>query len=91
MARLSAAGADAVIVFVGSWNTEGQDLPDLALQDQQDCLISTAALANPRTIVVIESGGPVKMPWLEEVSGVLAAFYPSLGGGKRLPEGCLVG
>lgn len=79
-----AAGADAVIVFVESWNTEGQDLPDLALQDQQDRLISAAARANPHTIVVIESGGPVKMPWLEQVSGVLAAFYPGSGGGEAI-------
>jgi len=79
-----AAAADAVIVFVESWNTEGQDLADLTLPDQQNQLIHAVARANPRTIVVIESGGPVKMPWLDEVSGVLAVFYPGSGGGEAI-------
>lgn len=79
-----AAAADAVIVFVESWNTEGQDLADLTLPDQQDQLIYAAARANPRTIVVAESGGPVKMPWLDEVGAVLAAFYPGSGGGEAI-------
>ena len=59
--------------------SEGMDLPNLSLPDNQDALIAAVAAANPRTIVVIESGTAVTMPWIDKVSGVLEAWY---GGSK---------
>jgi len=51
------------------------DLPNLSLPDQQDALIARIAAANPHTIVVLETGTPVTMPWIHQVSGVLEAWY----------------
>ncbi len=51
------------------------DLPDLSLPDNQDALIAAVAAANPRTIVVLETGTAVTMPWIDKVSGVLEAWY----------------
>jgi len=70
-----AKNADVTIVFVYQWQIEGADLPDLSLPDNQDALIAKVAAVNPRTIVVLETGGPVTMPWIEQVSGVLEAWY----------------
>lgn len=79
-----ASDADAVIVFAESWRHEGGDVANLSLPDNQDRLISAAAKANKQTIVVLETGGAVKMPWLNQVSGVLAAFYPGTGGADAI-------
>ena len=51
------------------------DLPDLSLPDNQDALIAAVAAANPRTIVVLETGTAVTMPWIDKVSGVLEVWY----------------
>lgn len=59
-----AKAADVVIVFATQWATEGLDQPDLSLPGGQDALIEAVARANPNTIVVLETGGPVLMPWL---------------------------
>jgi len=67
--------ADVAIVFAYQWTSEGMDLPNLSLPDKQDALIERVAEANSRTIVVLESGTAVTMPWLEKVSGVLEAWY----------------
>ena len=68
-------GADVAIVFAYQWESEGMDLPNLALPDNQDQLIEQVAAANPHTIVVLESGTAVTMPWLDKVSGVVEAWY----------------
>ena len=81
-----AAGADAAIVFVDQWMLESVDAPNLALPDGQDALIEAVARANPRTIVVIESGGPVLMPWLEHTPAVLEAWYPGQQGGEAIAD-----
>ncbi len=70
-----AKSADVAIVFAHQWMSEGMDLPDLALPDNQDALIAAVASANPRTIVVLESGTAVTMPWIDKVAGVLEAWY----------------
>jgi beta-glucosidase len=57
-----AASADIAIVMVGNKDREGKDRPNLSLPDNQDALISAVAAANPRTIVVLKTGGPVLMP-----------------------------
>ncbi len=74
-----AKSSDIAIVFVHQWMSEGMDLPNLSLPDNQDALIAAVAAANPRTIVVLETGTAVTMPWIDKVSGVLEAWY---GGSK---------
>ncbi len=63
---------------------EGMDAPTLELPDHQDALVDAVVAANPRTIVVVESGGPVAMPWAEKVQGILEAWYPGIGGAQSL-------
>src|SRR6202163_1677746 len=67
--------SDVAIVFVHQWTSEDMDLPNLSLPDNQDAMIDQVASANPRTIVVLESGTAVTMPWIDKVSGVLEAWY----------------
>lgn len=76
--------AEVAIVFATQWQTEGLDVPDLSLPDGQDELIAAVAAANPNTIVVLETGGPVKMPWLDKVAGVVEAWYPGARGGPAI-------
>lgn len=79
-----AASADAVIVLAQEWRSEGLDAVGLVLPDDQDALIGAIAGVNAATIVVIQSGGPVTMPWLADVAAVLAAWYPGSGGGPAV-------
>ena len=67
--------SDVAIVFAHQWTSEDMDLPNLSLPDNQDRVIEKVAAANPRTIVVLETGTAVTMPWLEKVSGVVEAWY----------------
>jgi beta-glucosidase len=76
--------AQVVIVFATQWMGEGYDAPDLSLPNGQDALIAAVAQANPNTIVVLETGGPVLMPWLDQVSAVLEAWYPGSCGGEAI-------
>jgi beta-glucosidase len=71
-----AASADVTIVMVGNKDSEGHDRPNLSLPDKQDALIDAVAAANPHTVVVLKTGGPVLMPWLDKVPAVLEAWYP---------------
>jgi beta-glucosidase len=66
---------DVAIVFVDQWTSEGMDLPNLSLPDNQDALIAAVAAANPKTIVVLETGTAVTMPWLDQVGAVAEAWY----------------
>ncbi len=70
-----AKSADVAIVFAYQWESEGMDLDSLSLPEHQDELIATVAAANPHTIVVIESGTAVTMPWVDQVSAILEAWY----------------
>jgi beta-glucosidase len=67
--------SDVAIVFVHQWTSEGMDLPNLSLPENQDALIAQVAAANPRTVVVLETGTAVTMPWIGQVAGVLEAWY----------------
>jgi len=67
--------SEVAIVFGYQWLTEDIDLSRLSLPEDQDGLISSVASANPKTIVVLESGTAVTMPWLDKVAGVLEAWY----------------
>jgi beta-glucosidase len=66
---------DVAIVFAYQWMSEDMDLPSLSLPDGQDALIEQVAAANPRTIVVLETGSVVTMPWINSVSAVVEAWY----------------
>jgi beta-glucosidase len=70
-----AGKSDVAIVFAHQWTSEGMDLPNLSLPDKQDSLIEQVAAANPHTIVILETGTAVTMPWIDNVSGVLEAWY----------------
>lgn len=83
-AARAAAGADIAIVFATQWTAESIDAPSLSLPDRQDQLIAAVAGANRRTVVVLETGGPVTMPWLGKVGAVLAAWYPGTAGGEAI-------
>ncbi|MDB5669409.1 MAG: glycosyl hydrolase [Alphaproteobacteria bacterium] len=79
-AARAAAGADVALVFANQWASESIDVP-LTLADNQDALIEAVAAANKRSVVVLETGGPVLMPWLDRVSAVLEIWYPGTSGG----------
>ncbi|HEX8445569.1 MAG TPA: glycoside hydrolase family 3 C-terminal domain-containing protein, partial [Sphingomonas sp.] len=71
------------ILFVTQWTTESRDA-DLALSGNQDALVAAVAAANPNTIVVVESGGPVLMPWISKVRAVVEAWFPGTAGGRAI-------
>ena len=79
-----ARNSDIAIVFAYQWESEGMDLPNLSLSDNQDALIEKVAAANPHTIVVLETGTAVTMPWLDKVSGVVEAWFAGSAGHKAL-------
>ncbi|MGZ4331868.1 MAG: beta-glucosidase [Solirubrobacteraceae bacterium] len=96
-ATLAAKAADVAIVFVGSEDSEGVDRSTLDLSSgncslvgcqpqpvDQDSMISQVAAANPHTIVVLNTGGPVLMPWLNQVQGLLEAWYPGQQDGNAI-------
>jgi beta-glucosidase len=82
-AAKAAAQADVAIVFATQWTAEALDF-SLTLPNEQDALIDAVARANRRTIVVLETGGPVLMPWLERVAGAVEAWYPGSQGGLAI-------
>jgi beta-glucosidase len=79
-----AKSADVVIVFAYQWLAEDMDVPSLSLPNNQDALIEQAAAANPHTIVVLETGTAVTMPWIDKVAGVVEAWYGGSSGHKAL-------
>jgi beta-glucosidase len=78
--------ADVAIVFAYQWESEDMDLPSLSLPDHQDELISKVAEANPHTVVVLETGGPVTMPWVDKVSAVIEAWYAGSAGSDAVAD-----
>lgn len=72
----AARKADVAVVFVADHVSEGADRTDLRLPGDQDALIEAVAAANPNTVVVLHTVGPVLMPWRDKVAGILAAWYP---------------
>jgi beta-glucosidase len=75
-AAAAARAAQVAIVFAADYSGETFDRPSLELPGDQDALIQAVAAANPRTVVVLDTSGPVLMPWLNDVSAVLEAWYP---------------
>jgi beta-glucosidase len=79
--------SDVAIVFAGmpqGFESEGGDRPYMHLPGPQDELIETVAQANPNTIVVLNCGSPVTMPWIDDVSAVVLAYYPGQEGGNAV-------
>jgi beta-glucosidase len=79
-----AKNADVAIVFAYQWESEGMDLDSLSLPENQDELIAKVAAANPHTIVVLETGTAVTMPWADQVSGILEAWYAGSRGAEAV-------
>jgi beta-glucosidase len=79
-----ARNSDLAIVFAYQWLSEDMDVPSLSLPDNQDALIEQVAAANPRTIVVLETGTAVTMPWIDKVAGVVEAWFAGSSGHKAL-------
>ncbi len=81
-----AAGSDLVILFAGlskEWESEGYDRPDMNLSEKQNELIEKVTAANPNTIIVLNSGSPVSMPWLSKAPALLQAWF----GGQEMGNG----
>ena len=83
-AATAAKSAEVAVVFVDQYMSEGADRADLSLPNHQDELIAAVVAANPRTVVVLETGNPVSMPWIGRVPAVLEAWYPGIGGGEAI-------
>ena len=76
--------AQLVVVFVEQHMSEGRDSHSLALPNKQDELVEAIAAANPHTLVVLETGGPVSMPWADKVGGIVEAWFPGVAGAQAL-------
>lgn len=96
-AETAAANADVTIVFAGTWGNEGTDNDNLSLPSpatdktntftyDQDALITGVAAKAKKTVVVLEAGSAVKMPWLDQVDAVLDAWYPGQQGAYAIAD-----
>jgi beta-glucosidase len=75
----AAAAADVAVVVVGTnddWETEGEDRATIDLPGEQDDLVRRVAAANPNTVVIINAGSPVAMPWVDDVAAVMQIWFP---------------
>lgn len=85
----AARAADVAIVFAGlnaEWDNEGLDRPNITLPHRQNELIARVAAANARTVVVLQTGSPVELPWLDNVGAVLQAWYPGQECGNAIAD-----
>jgi len=80
----AARAADVAVVFVNDIRTEGADLSTLKLPGDQDNLIEAVAAVNPRTVVVLNTGGPTLTPWRDNVAAILEAWYPGQENGDAI-------
>lgn len=85
-AVLAASAADIAIVFAHGSSTENEDRDDLKLDDGQNELIAAVADANQHTAVVLNAGGPVVMPWADEVPAILEMWHPGMEDGNATAE-----
>ncbi len=83
-AAAAARASDVAIVFADEYMSEGSDALTLALPGQQSDLIRAVSAANPRTVVVLVTGNPVSMPWINQVGAVMEAWYPGIGGAQAI-------
>ncbi|RRA49546.1 glycoside hydrolase family 3 C-terminal domain-containing protein [Acidipila sp. EB88] len=82
----AARHADVVLVYAYQWQAEGIDLPTLALPDAQDAMIAAVAHANPHTVVVLETGGPVLMQWVHDVAAIVESWYSGSKGADAVAD-----
>ncbi|MGB6454671.1 MAG: glycoside hydrolase family 3 C-terminal domain-containing protein [Streptosporangiaceae bacterium] len=85
-AAMLARSCDVAVVFAIRVEGEGFDNPDLSLPWRQDAVIEAVADVNPDTVVVLETGNPVAMPWHDEVRAIVQAWYPGQAGGQAIAE-----
>ena len=78
-----AKSADVAVVFATQWSTEGMDIA-MSLDGEQDALIAAVAAANPKTVAVLETAGPVLMPWRDKAGAIVEAWYPGALGGEAI-------
>jgi beta-glucosidase len=83
-AAKAAADADVAIELATQWTNEAEDAEKLSLRHDKEMLFDADAKANPKTLVVLETGGPVLMPWLDQVPAVIEAWYPGQRGGEAI-------
>jgi beta-glucosidase len=79
--------ADMILFFAGmpeGYESEGQDRPDIEIPGGQNALIAAVAQANPKTVVILNAGAPVTMPWLDKVAAVVEAYYPGQENGNAV-------
>jgi beta-glucosidase len=84
-----AAESDAAVVFIGlngEWESEGFDRANIELTGEQNALVEAVAAAHPRTVVVVQTGSPITMPWLDNVAAVLQAWYPGQECGNAVSD-----
>ena len=84
-----AAASDVALVFAGlseEWESEGFDRPDLELVGEQRALIERVAAANKNTVVILNTGSPIAMPWLDQVAAVVQAWYPGQECGHAMAD-----
>lgn len=80
-----ARSADVVVLFATQWSTEGMDIA-MKLDGAQDELIAAVTAANPKTVVVLETAGPVLAPWRDRAGAILEAWYPGARGGEAIAK-----
>ncbi len=85
-AAMAARRADVAIVFAVRAEGEGFDAADLSLPWGQDAVIAAVSAANPNSVVVLETGNPVTMPWRDSVNAIVQAWYPGQDGGRAIAE-----
>lgn len=89
LAAQAAQKAQAAVVFVGlnsDWESEGHDRLDMELPGQQNELVSAVAAQNPNTVVLVNAGAPVTMPWIDEVAAALLVWYPGQEYGNAVTD-----
>jgi beta-glucosidase len=82
----AACSADLAIVFAVRAEGEGFDIADLSLPWGQDELITAVSAANPNTVVVLQTGNPVSMPWRDSVNAIVQAWFPGQAGARAIAE-----
>lgn len=83
-AAAKARNADVAVVFVYQPSGEGDDVPNMRLPMGQDALVEAVAAANPHTIVVLETGNPVTLPWADKVGAIVESWYSGERGGEAI-------